>query len=223
MAQQRFRNYKNSLTSEQHNIFNLLTKVGGRYFGFDEIINKGVLDFSINHDQTGVRYKDSTNTLHGPCGAILTPQGVAILEDEETPTLSIVSNSGNPSTRYDLIIFTHSFTSIPGGADGTYSVLQGPFGSSIKPIPDDPYKQVILGVLEVPPGATDISECIYQKSKAPDSGDGEDARLIHPNIFKAIQFWCASSRIYTAADYTSTPSGIGISQFIQFDQDGNCV
>lgn len=221
MAQKRFRNYKNSLTSVDHNLMNLAFHPAGRYFGFDSIEPEDTLQFSLTHIQTGVKYKDTTNTLRGPAGLIMTPQGVIIMETEPLTELTIDTNAGNGSIRYDLIVCNHDFTLVSGGSDATYQIIKGPLNNPIKPIPSDPYKQTLIGIIEIPAGASNINVCKYTKMKSPDSGDGEDARLAHPNIFQAIQLWASSVRIYDAADYTDTPAGIGISQFIQFEQDGN--
>lgn len=155
--QTRLRNFKNDLLSFEHNVMNLGLHNPGRYAGFDTInIVTDPLGFTLT-STTGARYKTAINQAKGPMGVWLTPQGVIIMEDEAL-NFTIETNAGNPSIRYDLIIANHNFVKLAGGQNATYSIIKGPLANAILPALLDPLKQIILGVLEISPGATAVAE-----------------------------------------------------------------
>lgn len=199
MSQSRLRNYKHPILSFEHNLYNLGMHNPGRYCGFDTLVATDVLLFKLTHAQTGIEYKDPNNSVLGPIGILLTAQGTLLMEDDEVLSagFAIDTNAGNGETRYDLIVLTHSQIQNTGGQDGIYSVIKGPISSPVFPLLADPLKQIIIGILEIPAGATDIADAIYTKAKCPDSGDGEDARLYENNIFRGLQGFNASNRTYT--------------------------
>ena len=206
MAQKRLRDWKDDLGSFEHNIINLGLKPPGRYVGFDTLVgtNPGVdLEFEIRHTATGASYKNQINNVIGPHGVYVTAQGVIVLEDAPI-VLSVDDNAANASIRYDLIYVDHTYTQVVGGQDATYHVLKGALGNPIKPVLTDPLKQVALGIIEIPPGSNDVANFIWHKAKCPDSGDGEDARLHTPNVFKAIQFQNANANSYVPTDQILT-------------------
>lgn len=219
--QSRLRNYNHDLASFEHNLMNLGLHNPGRYAGFDTMIQSGTLTIDIGHDDTGIGYKTAADTIKGPLGVLLSGQGVIIMEDTPIEGLTIDTNAGNSEFRYDLIICTHSFVNVTGGQDAVYSVVKGPINSPIKPILSDSYKQIPIGVLEIPPGATDANQFTYKKFKCPDSGDGEDARLSDPNIFKALQLFNKSAIPLIIP--TETFMGPQISHLWSFDSDGNTL
>lgn len=224
MAQKRLRNYKNNIASFDHNIFNLGLHNPGRYCGFDSIASTGnsgnPMEFYLSHDKTGVTFKTQIDTVQGPCGILLSPQGVIIQEDNRIGPLSIDTNMGNAQNRYDLIYCTHNFVNEIGGTDATYVILKGELNSPIKPILTDPYKQTAVGIIEVPPNSNNIADCTYYKTKCPDSGDGEDARLYTPNTFKAIQGLKTSDNTYINRT-DSYVAGSHTSSLWKFNNDGN--
>lgn len=220
MAQKRIRNYKNPLTSFEHNIKNFGLHAPGRYCGFDTLVRLTALTFNINHAGTGITYRDQINTLKGPMGYLISQQGVIISEDAPIGALAIDTNAGNASIRYDLFICTHTFINVTGGAAAVYSIIKGPLANPIYPILDDPGHQIALGVIKIPPGSVDVVNCTYKKMKCPDSGDGEDARLTEPNIFRSFQGDNASAGIWTVFQEQATYSGNDVF-FWEFWNDGN--
>lgn len=220
MAQKRLRNYKNPITSFEHNIANLGLHNPGRYVGFDTLVRTGALAFNISHAATGISYKNPINTTVGPQGVYLTPQGNIIIEETPITGLTVDTNAGNTVTRYDLLVATHNFVNVAGGQAATYSIIKGTVGSEVKPIPTDPFKQTPIGIIEFPPGAADVALCIYTKFKAPDSGDGEDARITTPNAFQAIQLQKLSPALYNAPTLTHI-NGITTVHLLELKNDGN--
>lgn len=218
--QLRFRNYKHKILSFEHNISVLLNQGAGRLFGFDTIEPTNTLEFKLKHTGTGLSYKDPLNTLIGPVGVIITPQGVVIGETEELTGFTIDSNIGNSEIRYDAIICEHNFVSVVGGQAATYSILKGAVGNPIKPVLSDPFKQVIVGILEIPANATDLAGVIYTKSKSPDTGDGEDARLSTMNQFKALQMENLAGQ-FPAPIYTYSPVSGPANYLWQLNTEGN--
>ena len=221
MAQQRLRDYQSALAAFDHNIFNLGLHNPGRYCGFDTVVRVSALTFNISHDGSGIRYKNPNNAASGPFGILLTPQGDLIKEDAPIGVLAVDTNAGNNSFRYDLLVCSHSHINNAGGQAATYSIIKGAIGSGIKPLLADALKQVAVGVIELPPNASDIANCTFTKSKCPDSGDGEDARLSDPNVFKAIQLFNMSAVTHTAPDITAT-FGANTAALWKLGSDGNC-
>ena len=209
MAQQRLRDYGDRLDSFKHNLMSLGLHNPGRYAGFDSVMPIGALQFNIGHLGTGIKYKNQSFQVCGPTGILLTEQGVMTMEDGPIGPLSLDTNAGNTSVRYDLLVATHAFNNIPGDNPVEYSIIKGPLFSSIKPLLADPLSQVLLGIFTIPAGAADLSGIYYQQSKCPDSGDGEDARITTPNIFKSYQGFAAQSaeNLLPSATFTSPQPG----------------
>jgi hypothetical protein len=222
MAQSRLRDFEEPIESFEHNIFNLGLHPPGRYCGFDSLVSTQVgatLTFEIHHIGTGFSYKNQVDDTKGPIGLILTPQGVLIQQDNVI-ALQIDSNAGNSEKRFDLVYLDHTFTVVPGGADATYAIKKGAVGTPIKPIVTDPLHHVAIGMIEIPPNATDIGDCIYVKMKCPDSGDGEDARLDTPNVFNATQFDKMDPQVYTIEEDTYV-SGANTARLWAVPPEGN--
>lgn len=217
--QNRLRNYKHSILSFEHNIFNFGLHSPGRYVGFDTLVpeDNQSLQFKVGHDKTGFNYKDQVNQIKGPLGVCMSPQGVLIQEDSPVGILSIDSNLGNAETRYDLVVLNHVFTVIAGGSNATYTIIKGPIGNPIKPVLADPLTQIAVGVIEVPPNVDDIRFCTYHKAKCPDSGDGEDARLDSPNTFGYVQ----QENLGTKKTLASASGVNGLSSYTLWELDNN--
>lgn len=224
MAQTRLRDYKDDLGSFEHNLFNLGVHGPGRFAGFDTLISTGNVgntrEFEIRHTGTGFSYKNAINNVIGPIGVVMTPQGVLIQESAPIGPLAPDTNAGNALTRYDLVYLTHDYVVADGGQAATYGIIKGAVGVSIKPILADPLKQVAIGIIELPPNASNAAEFIWHKSKSPDSGDGEDARLTYPNSFKKTQSQNKSERIYDNPTESGVFNAI-TANFWDFDNDGN--
>lgn len=222
MAQNRLRDYEEPVGSFDHNIFNLGLHSPGRYVGFDDLQKVSSLTFKIGHGRTGFTYTDVINTSKGPTGVLLTPQGVIVHEDTAIGPLAIETNLGNGSKRFDLVVCNHQYVSVAGGQAATYSVIKGPLGSEVKPTPTDAQKQTVIGYIELPSNASDINQCTWHKAKCPDSGDGEDARITHPNVFRATNFESLSAVNYTAPDLVKNYGTRTVSLYT-FNPDGNVI
>lgn len=221
--QKRLRNFEHEILSFEHNLFNLGMHNSGRYCGFDTLVPVGsapTLTFNLTHVESGITYKDVTNAIKGPVGVLLTPQGTIIMEDAAVGNFTIDTNAGNTETRYDMVVCTHSQVQNSGGQDGVYTIIKGPLSSPILPILLDALKQTIVGVLEIPAGAADISDCTWRKMKSPDSGDGEDARLHEVNIFDKFQGYKTSETLYSNYAQFSVNSGI-TALLWELNEDGN--
>lgn len=221
MSQARLRDYQEPILSFDHNLFNLGLHNPGRYCGFDTLEVLSSVTANIKHTQTGFSYKDQINTTKGPCGVIMTPQGILVMEDDLIGPLTFDSNAGNTSRRFDLIVCNHQHIVTAGGAAATYSVIKGTIGSEIKPILPTPLLQTAVATIEFAPNG-DLTTAIIHKMKCPDSGDGEDARLTVPNAFKAIQLFSASGTVYSAPTTTLT-TGSTQCRLWQFNPDGNLI
>jgi hypothetical protein len=213
------RDYEEPVLSFDHNIFNLGIHSPGRFVGFDTMEVVSATSMKVKHTGTGFTYKDTQNTSKGPCGVMMSQQGVLIMEDDFIGPFTIDSNSGNSSRRYDIIVMTHTHVLVTGGQAATYSVIKGTVGSEIKPIPSDPLTQTIVGTVELQANG-DLTTAKWFKAKNPDSGDGEDARLNEANVFKAIQIFKQSEGVYNTPSATDTTGGSS-SNLWSFEGDGN--
>lgn len=172
MAQKRLYNYKQPINSDDFAMGWLGVLSKGRYTGFDALANISGLDFEISHNLTGVVITNSALSQSNPTGSLITPQGQMVQEDANV-ALTAATNSGNGSDRNDLIIFEHEYVLSAGGVDGTYSIIQGPGGSTALPALTNPEKQIILGILTIPAGATDLSAATYTPSAVPLLGNAD--------------------------------------------------
>lgn len=209
MSQIRLRDYKEPLTSFHHNLINLLVNKQGRFGGFDTFVPTGTLSFNITHAGTNFTYKDEVGDIVGPIGILLTPQGVKIVETAAINGLSLDSNGGNATYRIDLLVCSHRFLNIDGGQVATYEIVKGPIASFTEPALTDPLLQTIVGRFIIPPNATNLTGVRYKKAKAPDSGDGEDARISEVNQFKSFQQFGHQSPVYTTEFAALANGGTG--------------
>lgn len=201
MAQTRLRDFEDDLNSFEHNIFNLGLHNPGRYAGFDTLDFTGLsnpLQFNLIHTESGVEYKDTSNATIGPLGVALSKQGTIIMEDDIVGPFTVVSNTGNSSRRFDLVIMEHNQIQLAPGQPSTYSVIQGPYASENPPALTNPFKQIILGILIIPANATDLTNAVFVKNSCPDSGDGKDARIEEKNLFQNYNGWNMATEVATA-------------------------
>lgn len=217
MAQIRLRDYKEPLTSFNHNIMQFIRKPG-RFVGFDTKADTGTLSFNITHAATGTQYRDEASNLVGPVGVLMSNQGVYIIETDTITGFTIDTNAGNTVDRTDLLVCNHQFVNIAGGQNATYSIIKGLIGD-INPSPlTNPDYQVIVGRISIPAGATNINQCTYIKERCPDSGDGPDARLNETNKFQAFNQQNFSSTLYTNNTFSET---LGTAVGWNLNGDGN--
>ena len=164
--QTRYHNYKRGLISIDENQRLLGIIKSGRYAGFDTMANISGLSCEINHTQTGIQKTKLDLTQTPLTGVFVTPQGTIINEDA---AINVVfdTNSGNAQSRADLIIYSHNHVTTPGGANALLSIIKGPIGSFVLPALPNPATQTIIGVMVLPPNATNLSGAKYLPSTAP--------------------------------------------------------
>lgn len=188
MAQQRLRDYQSPLGSFLHNLVNLGIHKPGRFCGFDTLQQTGVLQFSLAHIKSGINTLDTGGNPYGPLAVMMSNQGEIVIEDAPITALILTTNAGNASPRRDYVVMSHSYFQVLPAAAATYAVLTGPLNSAIAGIGNPPtlnQYQTLIGIIDVPAGATNINQCTYTKAIPPDSGDESDAHLNQPNLFKA--------------------------------------
>lgn len=164
--QTRFHNYKRGLVSidENHRLLGIVKP--GRYTGFDTMTSIVGLSCQIAHTKTGIVKTNIDLTQTPPTGVFVTPQGVVVNEDEPVP-VSFDTNFGNTFSRADLIIYSHTHVTTPGGAAATLSIVKGPVGEFTLPLVPNPTTQVVVGVMVLPAGATNLSTATYLPKTVP--------------------------------------------------------
>lgn len=188
--QKRYMNFEDEISSYDIARFTLATSRPGRYAGFDELISQSDLTFKIGHSNTGISTTDQLGNAVGPLGYAVTNQGVIIEESEQVGApFAVDSNGSNTAVRYDAVVLRHSYASTPGGSEATYYIKKGPINNPIFPTVNDPAKDIIVGMIMMPPGATTLGSdgVTYTPSPAPDSGGEKDAKLNSVNVFAKTQ------------------------------------
>lgn len=203
MAQRRSYTYKEPINSFEFAQRSLPELVAGRYCGFDDFNIVAGLDLEIVHNLTGVYPTTKLLAIEGPFGGLITKQGIRVTETAPVP-LTIATNAANASDRHDLIIFEHEHTEVIGGADGSYSVIQGPNGNPSPPALTNPEKQIILGTLVIPANEADLTNAVYTPAQVPLPGgqniitnfpelDARFAKLAAYNAYTATQGFPAAT------------------------------
>lgn len=151
MAQKRYINYEQPLTSLEENYRILGLATPGILCGWDAFTHSGT-QVTFNHAVTGMLKTDLVpTTQNGPHGIVVSNQGVVVLEDVGV-TIEVPQNgAGNP--RIDVIYMDHQHIEATGGGAATYSINQG--AAAVNPVPPSPEvpddkKQVVIGYLYVP-------------------------------------------------------------------------
>lgn len=185
--QKRYHNFEAEITSYDSARATVATNRPGRYGGFDTLTSQSALSFKVGHSSTGITTTDQLGVSVGPLGHAVTLQGVIIEETEEVGPLTIDTNAGNSAVRYDAVILRHTYTSVAGGAAATYLIKKGPINNPIFPVVDNPQTDVMLGILEIPAGATILTPVIYSPMPTPDSGGEKDAKINSVNTYQKLQ------------------------------------
>ena len=196
MAQVRYHNYKDSIESFPFNRARGGLIGPGRYAGFDTITNKVGLNFDIAHTSSGRQMLELDNITQALLGFWVTTNG-AVISESANLSFSIDTNAGNASVRWDFLVGEFEWLASMGGQAATYFILKGPNSGGL-PTLSNPEKQVILGRLLIPAGATDLTGVTYTPEACPFLGDmtynklydildGRYARKQVPNNWSAIQ------------------------------------
>lgn len=149
----------------------------GLYRGFD-FVPTADMTLRLDHATTGFRYTDINKVQSSLTGMLKTPQGVLIHEDEAV-TLSLQpANSSNP--RIDLVVCTHEYVEISGGAQAIYEVITGsPSSNPVAPQLSSPNIQVAIGQVIIPAGVTALNKAgvVYTRSEPPFFANKQNVRL----------------------------------------------
>lgn len=217
--QKRYHNFEAEITSYDFARALLAMNRPGRYGGFDTITPQSALTFNVGHNATGVSTTDQLGSAVGPLGHAVTLQGIIVEETAEIGPLTIDTNAGNLSVRYDAIILRHVYTAVVGGSVATYLIKKGPLSNPIFPTVDNPLTDIILGFLQIPAGASTISAgsgIVYTPIPTPDSGGEKDAKINYPNAYKKLQQWNKGSNAGPTFE-----SSIAGEKLLTLKSDGN--
>jgi hypothetical protein len=157
MAQKRYWNFKDPDNVRDINRWLLGILPKGLYYGFDTIDLDSTLVLKIRHTNTGQIESKNDNTASNLIGKFITPQGIVVTEDAVVTVSGVSANSsGNP--RIDIVVATSIFVETVGGANVTYSIIQGTPGSNpVAPSLANELTQTIIGYLYVPNGTTALN------------------------------------------------------------------
>ena len=178
MAQIRFWNFKDDDTTFRLNQWLNGILNPGVYRGFDFVAQASNI-FRMNHAATGFVDFDIDSVANNAKGVLRTPQGTYILEDGNID-INISANAG-PGTRFDLIFCQHEYIDgLEGGAVATYAVSEGVPGGGT-PALQNPEKQILIGVLTLPQGFSDLQDTgvVFIKEAAPTFSN--DPTIVHTN------------------------------------------
>jgi len=179
MAQTRFWNFKDDDTTFRLNQWLNGILNSGVYRGFDFVAQASNV-FRMNQGTTGFVDFDIDSVANDAKGVLRTPQGTYILEDGNID-INISANAG-PGTRFDLIFCQHEYIDgVEGGAVATYAVIEGAPGGGI-PALQNPEKQILIGVLTLPQGFSDLQDTGVVFTKEPAPTFSNDPTIVHTNI-----------------------------------------
>lgn len=132
----------------------------GRYSGFNILQSGGGLNIIISH--TADVTKTTNNNIEAPnFGSLLFKTGI-VAHVEDNINLTVETNSGNPTKRFDLIVAENIYQEVTGGTPITYSVVKGPVNNEILPALPNPNTQIIIGVLEINPNGFQYTDLKYK-------------------------------------------------------------
>ena len=169
--QKRFTNFKDPVNSFPLGEMNVGLLKPGRYNGFNVKNNVVGLTVSIDHTDPKTVKKTILNGDYIQFGALMMPTGMIITEDEAIE-FTFDSNAGNSNHRYDLIVCEHVFEQVAGGVEATYFIVKGDNAGSTPVLPN-PEKQIIIGMMDVAPGAIAGANLTWNPSSVPLPGDQE--------------------------------------------------
>lgn len=147
----------------------------GLYRGFDFGVQDS-MTLKLVHTVTGFDEANANQDgLTNKKGLWRTVLGATVTEDTE---VTIPITDADPThPRIDLIIGSHTYVQSPGGQPAFYAVVAGtPAASPVAPAVPNPITDVIIGLLYVPAGITDLSDpgVIWTKSDFPHLGGKPD-------------------------------------------------
>lgn len=209
MAQTRYVDFQQALTSYEQNLKLMGVIAPGRYRGFDKLNqNAGTLTFDLQHTNTGKTDYDIAFAPTGPKSVCISTQGTMIVEDADVPGgfgFSCVTNLPNAFIRYDAVYMAHEQIAIIGGQAATYGVVTGLVAETIPALPN-PDRQILLGYIEIPANAVNLDDAVWHRSRQPSLGNGLPAFLNEPNSFTSFNAFpdAGSSASYDAPSQTIT-------------------
>lgn len=189
MTQRRHADYKDPRSSFDLDDRTQGILPSGRIRGFDTITGASGLTLSISHSATGsIQYDKDTHNASDPEGVWHTTQGIVVKENEDIGPFTFDTNAGNSEDRYDIIYGSHEYDSATtGGIAAVYGVIKGPLNDPSLPALTDDTRQVILSVIKIPAGASNLTDAIIIPPRVKGLADKEVAYLQETNIFEALQ------------------------------------
>lgn len=186
--QKRYWNYLDEDSSFDLSQLRVPLTVPGRYRGFDSVAFTGN-NGSFTHDETGYRFVGLGQVITEDVGAWVTNQGVLVTEDDAI--VLTVANNVTDSERIDIIVGTHDYVQAAGGAQASYSIVQGVPGDGQPSLPT-PATDVLLGVLKIAPNTVgDLSSVVWIPVNVPSfANDGTLPHTNTPNSFGAANDFC---------------------------------
>lgn len=186
MAQQRFINFKDPISSFNANKKYLGIIPASVYRGFDTFTALGGLNFKLTHGITGNVFLNVDLTSSAVTGIWVTKAGEVIQEDGEID-LAIQTNAGNAFQRIDAVVGRHNHDVINvGGLPAVYSVVKGATGGPVAPVPSG-NDWVILGYITIPANAANASTSTWQRLPIPSLGNKFPALLAEVNTYQDQQ------------------------------------
>lgn len=177
MAQERWWNWLDDDSTFRMNWRDLVIIPYGLYAGFDKSNNTD-MRLILEHTKDGKTKVDKQLKTSPAMGIWKSKQGVIITEVE--PVILNISTGHPNAPRIDLIVGEHQYVEAEGGQIALYKVIQGrPSAKPVKPDLTEPNKQVELGWVYVPAGATSMTQIEWHKAEKPNAFDDNSVMHSH--------------------------------------------
>lgn len=165
MSQRQFTTYQSDVLSFELREAMLGILNPGRYSGYLVMASNGTpsggsIPIKLQHTGGVQKLPKGGSSLDPAIGVVVTTQGGIIHEDQEV-TLSVTDNSGGGDVKYSLIYLEHTYQDgVEGDNPAIYGVINGTAGGGV-PALTSAYKRCIIGVVEMPAGATAFAQLIW--------------------------------------------------------------
>lgn len=188
----------------------------GVYYGFD-FNPTANMNLNIVHTSTGFKDVDDLEAESDFQGLIITRQGTVVKEDAAL-TINGVANGHATLPRIDIIVLTHTYIEVAGGATALYSIITGtPNASPVAPTLTSAETQIKIAELYIPALTTALNDIgvLYTKSDIPyfannnffdfrDNTTGGLNAIIQPGVY-----WIESSATNIPTGFTGGQLSVG--------------
>lgn len=186
MSQRQYTTFQADILSFELRDALLGTLKPGRYMGYDTMAEYQAqaadnVYCRFTHPAGMNKYDQaSPPALEAQRGVAITTQGTIIAEDGNVDVTVTLINGGASDTVVHLLYMEHVYDgAVPGANNATYGIKSGTEGGGV-PSLTSPTKQVVIGTIIEPAGATQFSHLVYHLSY-PGLGD-ED---LYKTLFKS--------------------------------------